>query len=228
MAALIGILLWHFHRPKTVPISHVPPPPAAANRGPLWDDPPGILIHHSDTPAKSRNGELFDATVLDRIAKKRGFSVTYQGKVYHISYHYVILPDGTVQTGRPEKCHGAHCPHFNNWLGICLIGDFQNQTRWLPNQPTEKQKQALVTLCESLMSKYSIPPENVRRHRDVHMTYCPGSQFPYGEIIAQLRTYASVHPETRLPHPPPPGVIASSTGTAAKKAEQREDKMTTE
>jgi hypothetical protein len=49
------------------------------------------------------------------------------------------------------------------------------------------------------------------------MTYCPGSQFPYSEIVTELRKYASVHPETRLPHPPPPRAIASSA-TGANRA----------
>ncbi len=218
IAALIGLFAWRAHHSALPHNRPAGAPPVAAYPGPMADDPPGILIHHSDTPARSRKGESFDAAALDRIASRRGFSVTYQGKIYHISYHYVILPDGTVQKGRPDKCHGAHCPHYNNWIGICLIGDFQKQNYWFPNSPTARQKQALVGLCEKLMSQYSIPPENVRRHRDVHMTYCPGSQFPYNEIVTELRKYASVHPETRLPHPPPPRAIASSATTVNRAA----------
>jgi N-acetylmuramoyl-L-alanine amidase len=155
---------------------------------------------------------IFDAATLDRIAKKRGFSVTFEGKTYHISYHYVILPDGTIQTGRPDHCQGAHCPKYNNWLGICLIGDFHDKTHWWPSTPTEAEKTSLVSLCESLMSKYHIRPENVRRHRDVRETWCPGNRFPYGEIQKQLHEYSNVHPETLT------GAAALPVPTAAQKA----------
>src|SRR5580700_8157632 len=183
LACVISGTFWWRHRHAKVPAApRIAPTQAAGPTEPAYPDPPGILIHHSDTPAKL-HGVTFNAAALDRIAKKRGFSVTYEGKTYHISYHYVILPDGTVEPGRPERCPGAHCPKYNNWLGICLIGDFHNKRRWWPSTPTAAQKRSLVTLCESLMSKYHIPPENVRRHRDVRETWCPGNRFPYHEII---------------------------------------------
>lgn len=191
-----GVIWWrhkHVARPVQPPIAATLP---AGPTGPVCPDPPGILIHHSDTPAKM-HGVTFNAAALDRIAQQRGFAVTYEGKTYHISYHYVILPDGTVEKGRPDHCQGAHCPKFNNWLGICLIGDFHQKNHWWPSVPTDAQKTSLVTLCESLMSRYHIPPENVRRHRDVHLTWCPGNRFPYQEIVKQLRAYSAIHPETR-------------------------------
>ena len=192
--ATMGMLWWRHkhirHQPSIVVLPQVTGP-----IGPVSPDPPGILIHHSDTPAKL-HGVTFDASTLDRIAKKRGFSIAFEGKTYHISYHYVILPNGTIQAGRPEHCQGAHCPKYNNWLGICLIGDFHDKTHWWPSTPTAAEKKSLVSLCESLMSKYHIRPENVRRHRDVHETWCPGNRFPYGEILKQLRGYSAVHLET--------------------------------
>jgi len=199
-------------RHKIVP-THPIPPVVSGPRGPIYPDPPGILLHHSDTPA-SAHGVKFDAAALDRIAAQRGFSVKFEGKVYHISYHYIILPDGTVQKGRPDHCQGAHCPKYNNWLGICLIGDFQPPNkRWWPTQPTDQQKKSLVTLCESLMSQYHISPENVKRHRDVHLTWCPGNRFPYDAIIQELRTYSLQHPETRTgAHTAP--MVAQTTGNS--------------
>ncbi len=191
--AVSGVMVWrHRHALSILPGL---PLPATGHIGHQYPDPPGILIHHSDTPAKSGN-VTFNAAALDRIAKQRGFSVTFEGHIYHISYHYVILPDGTIETGRPDHCQGAHCPKFNNWLGICLIGDFHNHRKWWPSDPTAAQKNSLVSLCESLMSKYHIAPENVRRHRDVHETWCPGNRFPYGEIISKLNAYSVIHPET--------------------------------
>ena len=57
---------------------------------------------------------------------------------------------------------------------------------------------SLLMLCEKLMSKYHIPPENVRRHRDLRMTWCPGGRFPYDQVIHDLRIYADAHPEVRI------------------------------
>jgi N-acetyl-anhydromuramyl-L-alanine amidase AmpD len=162
---------------------------------------------------------VFNADTLDRIAQKRGFSVNFEGKTYHISYHYVILPDGTIETGRPEHCQGAHCPKYNNWLGICLIGDFHDKTRWWPSKPTAAEKDSLVSLCESLMSRYHIRPENVRRHRDVRETWCPGNRFPYGEILAQLKEYSAQHPETLTGAPPFPAPTAEQKASALHKDE---------
>ena len=40
-----------------------------------------------------------------------------------IGYHFVILPDGTVETGRPLIQIGAHCQGHNaDSVGTCLIG----------------------------------------------------------------------------------------------------------
>jgi hypothetical protein len=207
----LGVKRWKHKHAVHLAIPRTETQDLAGPIGPVYPDPPGILIHHSDTPAKL-HGVTFNAAALDRIAQQRGFSISFEGKTYHISYHYVILPDGTIETGRPEHCQGAHCPKYNNWLGICLIGDFHQKNHWWPSTPTDEQKSSLVTLCESLMSKYHIPPENVRRHRDVRETWCPGNRFPYHEIIHELREYAAIHPETRTgAHPF--GMVASAAVT---------------
>ena len=45
----------------------------------------------------------------------------------HIGYHFLILPDGTVERGRPESMWGAHTRDHNDTLGICLVGDFDRR-----------------------------------------------------------------------------------------------------
>ena len=114
-----------------------------------------------------------------------------------------ILPDGTVQKGRPDHCIGCHAPHFNTWLGICVVGNFDpsNHHHWKPSRPTARQLASLIALCERLMSEYHFGPDHVLRHRDTKQTWCPGRRFPYAAVIARLREYAATHPETRAPHP---------------------------
>jgi len=100
-----------------------------------------------------------------------------------IAYHKVILPNGTVQKGRPENMVGAHARGANpRSIGIVLVGNFQMK-------PTASvQIDALVNLTLELMRKYHIPLENVVPHRAVTQgTTCPGALFPWEEFIERLR-----------------------------------------
>jgi N-acetyl-anhydromuramyl-L-alanine amidase AmpD len=150
------------------------------------------------------HGIPIDAERLEQIHAEDHpqWATTFEGKVYHIGYHYVILPDGTVQQGRPDHCIGCHAPHFNNWLGICLVGSFDpsNPHHWKPSRPTARQLASLIVLCERLMSEYHFDAEHVLRHRDTKQTWCPGRRFPYATVQAQLRHYAAEHPETHGVH----------------------------
>jgi len=201
---LVGCgIVWYLYR-----VGYPLPPPLVRfipSRPPV---PEGILLHHSATPFRLK-GRIVDAQKIDEMHRQRGFSIVCGGKAYHIGYHYVILPDGRVQPGRPEDCPGAHSgnSYYNRWyLGICLIGDFDSHGRWngrrSPREPTPAQIQSLVRLCAQLMRKYHIPLQNIRRHRDVTQTYCPGDHFPYRRVqmlIAQelerrLQNASVTHP----------------------------------
>ncbi len=174
--------------PRTAPTPALPLP-----------DPPGIILHSSDSPATVR-GVPINADRLNRIHRHDhpNWATKFEGKTYYIGYHYVILPDGTVEQGRPDHCPGAHARRYNNWIGICLIGAFSTQANphWWPSTPTPAQIAALTILCHRLMSAYHIPPDRVKRHRDVNYTWCPGGRFPYDEVMQDLRAYAAAHPET--------------------------------
>ena len=181
---LVGCgIAWHLHR-----MGYVPPRPVARVLPLIPPKPEGILIHHSATPFRLK-GRLVDAQKIDEMHRQRGFSIECNGKTYHIGYHYVILPDGRVQPGRPENCPGAHSgvTYYNQrYLGICLVGDFDSRGRWngkrSPKEPTPAQIESLVKLCATLMRKYDIPLRNVRRHRDVNQTNCPGDRFPFRRV----------------------------------------------
>ena len=182
MLAGCGIV-WYLYRVGyrlPSPIAHVIPSPPPV--------PEGILIHHSATPFRLK-GRMVDAKKIDEMHQQRGFSIVCSQKTYHIGYHYVILPDGRVQPGRPEDCPGAHSgnSYYNRrYLGVCLVGDFDSHGRWngrrSTKEPTAAQIQSLVKLCAKLMRKYDIPLQNIRRHRDVSQTYCPGDRFPYRRV----------------------------------------------
>lgn len=116
----------------------------------------------------------------------------YEGRIYHIGYHYVVLPDGTVQAGRPEGCVGAHARRNNDRsLGICLVGNFSSahnpSGKQGPTRPSAAQMDGLVDLCARLCRTYGIAPEDVRRHHDVGRTACPGDRFPFAAFQSRLR-----------------------------------------
>lgn len=153
--------------------------------------PDTIIIHHSATPPVVE-GRPITAQAIDEMHARRGFRVSYQGQVYHIGYHYVVLPDGRVQPGRPEGCIGAHARHENaHSLGICLVGNFSSahnpRGAQGPTTPGSAQMEALTRLCAELMRRHSIPVDNVVGHRDVGQTACPGDRFPLRELRAALR-----------------------------------------
>lgn len=97
-----------------------------------------ITLHHSASPV---------TTTLADIKKwhlERGFG--------DIGYHFVILPNGVIQTGRGLEWQGAHVSGHNEGnLGICLIGDFTK------HDPTEAQYQSSRAVVAELMNLYAIP-----------------------------------------------------------------------
>jgi hypothetical protein len=168
------------------PVGPQPPPdrrgsrgPAVAGADPAWRVPltrrwDGILIHHSGA----------DTGNMARIDKFHREVNGWLG----IGYDFLIdngdgAPDGLVETTFrwKQQIQGAHAGHglyeYNDhWVGICLVGDF-NETR-----PTPKQMKSLKTLVRFLQSYCGMPDENIRMHRDVRETDCPGRMFPLREL----------------------------------------------
>ena len=169
-----------------------------------YSDPPGIILHSSDSPAFV-HGVKIDATRLDAIHAHDHpqWATEFEGKVYHIGYHYVVLPDGTVEKGRPDHCKGCHAPHFNDCIGICTVGCFDPDIKYQgwPYRPTDAQVKSITSLCEELMTKYHIPASNVVRHYDTKATWCPGRRYPFGKIKNDLFAFETAHPEIRAAKP---------------------------
>jgi N-acetyl-anhydromuramyl-L-alanine amidase AmpD len=167
----------------------------AYRHGPRWlqvilHHPPGVVIHHSATGAIARARKV-DAEFIDATHQRRGWGISDGDREFHIGYHYVILPDGTVQEGRPEWLPGAHAVGANDHLGICLIGNFSSKdnpnSAEQPARPTEAQMSALKALLRELMGKYHFGPDDIHGHRDFAATDCPGDRFPMEALRANLR-----------------------------------------
>jgi hypothetical protein len=151
----------------------------------------GIVIHHTavipgeDTVPQSE-GEI------DQYHQARGFEILCFGRIYHVAYHYLIMPNGTVQAGRPERCEGAHAQGYNSYLGISVVGDFSSQDNPTgkkgPIRPSANQIASLVQLCRRLMDRYHIPLQHIVRHSDISSTKCPGDRFPFRSLLDQLQS----------------------------------------
>lgn len=151
--------------------------------------PTGIILHHSavipgDESVPSDTGEI------DEFHRARGFDIRCQEREYHVAYHYLILADGTVKPGRPERCQGAHAKGYNSYLGIAVVGDFSSTDNpdgsKGPPVPTDTQMKALTQLCRELMEKYHMPLQRIMRHNDVARTRCPGDRFPFATLLRNL------------------------------------------
>jgi hypothetical protein len=153
--------------------------------------PTGIVIHHSavlpDEDAPPRNEHE-----IDNYHATRGFEITCSAHVYHVAYHYVVLPNGRVQSGRPERCEGAHAKGYNSYLGVSVIGDFDSRDNPSgekgPIKPNQKQIAATIRLCRRLMSRYHIPVSHVVAHSDIAATRCPGDRFTFRAFRHELKS----------------------------------------
>lgn len=140
-----------------------------------------IVVHHSASPTHvRRNGKTapVNAAMIREWHKTKGWS--------DIGYHFVILPDGTCEPGRPLYRPGAHCAagqrNFTG-IGICLVGNFSE------TEVPDVQLQGLIDQAEKLMDAYKIKVENVELHREVPgaATECPGRYFPADVLEQELR-----------------------------------------
>lgn len=138
-----------------------------------------IVLHHSATDSGSV--ESIDAAHRER---KDASGKSWLG----IGYHFVIgngrgMADGLVEpTFRwREQLQGAHAGsrlYNEEGIGICVIGDFSDQT------PTPRQIAAARQLISHLSQRYQISADRVLRHSDLQASECPGDRFPWEAIVA--------------------------------------------
>ena len=151
--------------------------------------PVGIIVQHSGV-LTAKAPEQVDLSLINEFHERLGYEILCFGRIYHVAYHYLILPDGTVQAGRPERCEGAHARGYNSYVGIALVGNFSKldnpQSDYGPNVPTAAQMKSLIGLCRQLRRRYGIPLQRVVRHSDVASTRCPGDGFPIKTLLVAL------------------------------------------
>ena len=126
-----------------------------------------LIVHCSATPPSLDIGRK----EIDAWHRRHGWN--------GIGYHKVIRRDGTVEQGRPEDRHGAHCSGLNSVsLGICLVGGvtekkFGPEENWrLPEANfSDEQYDSLRTLLFKLLERY--PGAEVVPHNQFANKACP-------------------------------------------------------
>ena len=120
-----------------------------------------------------------------------------------IGYHFFVRKDGSIYRGRPEGVVGSHAKGSNSdSIGICFEGSYMTETM------NQTQINAGRELVAYLKNKYGI--SKVQKHKDVCSTNCPGTNFPFNEIVN-----GTVAP-TPTPSPTPaakPSTSGKATGT---------------
>lgn len=130
-----------------------------------YDFKPNMIVYHHTVDSNMTPQKI------DEIHKGRGWS--------GIGYHFYIRKDGTIYRGRPESAVGAHAPGVNSRaFGISIEGNLNNETL------TQNQIKSIIQLSKHLMTKYNI--RDLKRHKDVRNTECPGKNFPFEEIKTTL------------------------------------------
>jgi len=116
-----------------------------------------IAVHHSQRK-------------IDSLKRIKDFHIRIN-KWEDIGYHYLIDKKGKIYVGRSEKFIGAHVfGHNKNSLGICLIGNFDEE------KPAKKQIQTLIKFLKNKIKKHKIPIKNILGHREFPeiTKTCPG------------------------------------------------------
>ena len=112
-----------------------------------------IVVHCSATMP----GQTCDAEIIDQWHRARGFEM--------IGYHYVVMPDGSIEHGRPLFYQGAHVRNYNTVsIGVCYVGGLDAQGRTADTR-TPQQKETLTKLLTQLQKRY--PKARIVGHRDL-------------------------------------------------------------
>lgn len=133
-----------------------------------------IIVHCTATP----EGRHVDVATIRGWHKGQGWR--------DIGYHWVVYLDGSVHAGRPETEVGSHVAGRNTGtLGVVYVGGVAKDGKTPKDTRTPAQRDALMTLCRSLIAKYpSI--KKVTGHNQYAAKACPSFDVrkdPLGALV---------------------------------------------
>lgn len=120
-----------------------------------------MILHHS---ASKR-----DFTTFQDIENWHKSRFNFQSSLgFWSGYHFIIMNDGTTHKTRRENEMGAHCIPNDGKIGICLVGNFEEE------MPTPKQLEQLGVLLEYLKREFRLTNKDIYSHNEKSQTLCPG------------------------------------------------------
>ena len=120
-----------------------------------------LIIHCSAT---RECDDSVNASVIDRWHKARGWK--------GCGYHFIVLIDGTIETGRMIDEVGAHVKGINkSSIGICYIGGLEKDGKTPKDTRTPNQKESLLLLIKTLKKIY--PEATLHGHNEFSNKACP-------------------------------------------------------
>ena len=134
--------------------------------------PNGIIVHHSLT----KDGKTEDWASIDRYHREvKGWKMCgYHAGVERING---VL---TALTGRPINQTGAHCVGHNDTIGICIVGNFDQ------DPPGDEMLRYAANLTAGYLRMFALPITSVRRHNEFAPKSCPGNKFPWDKFIGYV------------------------------------------
>ncbi len=87
-----------------------------------------------------------------------------------VAYHYFIAPTGIIYEGRDPRFTADTATEYDpaGHITISMLGNFESE------QATTEAKSSMVNLIANLLSSHRLTANDVRAHRDVAHTLCPG------------------------------------------------------
>lgn len=143
-----------------------------------------ISVHHTATAS---------GPVSATPKRLRGIQKYHQQKKWpDIAYHFLIDQSGEVWALRPIGFRGDTATSYNptgHFLPV-LEGNFEE------TEPTNEQMSALILLLAWATQEFNIAPAEIKGHKDLAATLCPGSRLyshiESGELARRVSSIGKV------------------------------------
>ena len=140
-----------------------------------------ITVHHDGMSPFTNTSKSAAASRLETI--RRSHLRRDGGRWGDIGYHFAIDPSGRLWEGRPLAWQGAHVRARNEGnIGVVVLGNFDRQS------VNRAQQAAVLSILQSLMSRFSVPTTRVLTHQEWAATACPGRSLQ--KVTTNLRNNA--------------------------------------
>lgn len=192
-----------------------------------------VVIHHTDTPnppaelSKSSldGSKSFARTIQHWHMDDNGWSDSGHNFLNTAAGILLEGRHGSLSAVKQGQCvqsaHAAQDP--GKLAGGNQSPGIENEGNFMSHPMSKTQWNSLVTLCASLCSSCSIPPANIRGHRDFSNTDCPGNWL-YGQL-GQLRKEVADLLSLPAPSPAPPNDAELQFGSEGQEVVLLQDRL---